>query len=181
MLKVFLNIEPVQLEFFLFEDEVGSKMRAKLSDLGVPTIWVSFPENPKDEFELIRCNVFQQGEFRCHSVLLSEPTKDAMLNAKFDESRNTIIVDIGGKIFCYVEEEPKKKNAEGIYRKNLEYGYIDIISLVNSKNQPITKPRDEYGMALKLEALANGPQYDGTAYRVKFEVIVEDNICEEEK
>ena len=172
----FVDVEDTELEFFLFDDEVDDKMKKKLEKLGFPELSLSWPEDPKNKFSETREGIFQQGMFGCESIRLTEPTADASFSAHYLEDTNSIIVKLKGTFFSindimlYELENPSE-----IYSRQ-DHGFTQIIRLNNDKNKIIKKPKDEYGGATPIEALAVNTEYDSSAYKVNFRVIVKDGM-----
>lgn len=175
---IFVDVDDVELEFFLFEDEIDEK---KLKQLGIPNIWVSYPEDLTKKFELVSKGVYEQGDFECGTLHLGEPTQNATLSAHYRADTKSIIVRIKGRIFCsnYIDfDNFSLSNTDPL---KIEEGYIDIITLNNHKNKLIKKPKDEYGMSLGLEVLAANTDYDGSSYKISFKVYIEDGSFQDGK
>ena len=176
---IFVEFDETELEFFLHEDEIDQKMEKKLNKLGAPEIWVHFPESSQDEFTLVKDNIYQQGEFRCRSLALTETTEGAVLKARYQHESKSILVQIKGRIFSYNDPEIYEPEPDEIDLQSVSCGFIQIITAKNDKNKVIKKPKDEYGMSTPLEALAANTSYDGTGYKVTFRVTIEEGMYQD--
>lgn len=171
---LFLEIEETELEFFLLDSEVDESMKKKLAKLGFPDIWLKFSENPQDKFTEISKGVFQQGMFPGSSVCLTEPATGGAFSIRYMEDTNSIVLKLKGMFFS-VNNPDLEGNGDGSASiEDQTFGFAQIITVNNEKNKPVKKPKDEYGMATRLEALAVNTAYDGSGYKVNFRVVIKD-------
>lgn len=165
---VFVDIEPCELEFFLFENEVDDKMKKKLQKLGFPGIWVSFPSNETNKFTDLGRGLFQQGDFQCSSFPVTEPTADASFSISFNEDKNSILIKLDGTFFSVNDPEISDDDGESEFMLSRTSGIVQIITLSNEKGRPIRKPKDQYGMSTPIEALAADLEYNSKGCGVRF-------------
>lgn len=172
----FIDIEECELEFFLFSDEVDEKIKKKLKKIGFPQIWIHYPSNVNDDFKDLGGGVFQQGEFSCSSISLTEPTADASYSITFIESRNSVVLKLNGVFFSVNDPEVYKDDAETLALLSQTEGIIQVITLNNDKGKPIKKAKDEWGMAAPIEALSIDTEYNGKGSKIIFKIFAKNGI-----
>ena len=165
---MFVDIEPCELEFFLFEDEVDDKLKKKLQKMGFPSIWVNFPSSENNKLTDLGNDLFQQGDFQCSSFPVTEPTADASFLISYNEDKNSIIIKLEGTFFSVNDHEVFDDDGEADFILSRTSGIIQIIALNNEKGKPIKKPKDEYGMSTRIEALAADLEYNNKGYGLRF-------------
>lgn len=173
---LFLEVEPTALEFFLLEEEINSKMIKKLNLLSAPDIWIHYSEDPEAKIPQIQSGVFNLGLIKTQSLMLGEAIPDATYRAVFNEKNNSILVNIGGKVWCRNYYYPDEESADTFIFTKLNEAYVSVITMSNHKQKKITKPRDKYGMKTPLEALAHSRVYDDAAYKIRFKTVLEDGV-----
>jgi hypothetical protein len=170
MKSVHVEIPKVTLIFHLFDDEVDDSMAKKLQKLGLPDIWLSYPDDSSDTFEHIQGNLYKQGDFSCSSIPVSEATDTASWSATFDSNTNTVSVSIEGNFLCFNDVYgDSAKVAE-----QQKFGYINAIKLNDTKGKPIKKPKNSYGISAPIEALIEKNSNDSASAQVSIKVTVQD-------
>ena len=168
--NIFVDIEPCELEFFLFEDEVDEKMMKKLQKMGLPQIWVSFPTSDSNQLIDLGNGLFQQGDFQCSSFSVTEPTNDASFSLNYNEDKNSIIVKLEGTFFSANDPEIFDDDGETDFLLSQTAGIIQVIKLHNEKGKLIKKPKDEFGPSTPIEALAADLEYNNKGCGVRFKI-----------
>lgn len=171
---IFVDIEPCELEFFLFEDEVDDKVKKKLQKMGFPGIWVNFPSSENNKLTDLGSGLFQQGDFQCSSFPVTEPTAEASFSISYNEAKNSIIIKLEGTFFSVNDPEIFDDDGEADFMLSRTSGIIQIVALNNQKGKPIKKLKDEYGMSTRIEALAADLEYNnkgcGLSFRMHYKL-----------
>jgi hypothetical protein len=145
-------------------------MAKKLKNLGLPDIWLSYPDNPNDSFEHVQGNLYKQGDFSCSSIPLSAATETSSWSATFDPTNNTVSVSLEGKFLCFNDVYGDAAKAA----EPQKFAYIYAITFNDLKGKPIKKPKDSYGMSTKIKALIEKGNYDSASVRVPINLLVEE-------
>ena len=167
---IFVDIERCELEFFLFEDEVDDKMKKKFKKMGFPNIWIHYPSDVSDTLADLGGGIFQQGDFQCSSFSVTEPTASASYEISYSDERNSIILKLEGTFFSVNDPEVYEDDGQNDFMLSQSAGIIQAITLNNDKSKPIKKPKDEWGMSTKIEALAADLEYNNKGCRVRFKL-----------
>lgn len=167
---MFVDIEKCELEFFLFEDEVDDQMKKKLKKLGFPAIYISYPSDSANTLIDLGNGIFQQGNFQCSSIAVIEPTADALFEINYNEKRNSMSLKLEGTFFNGNDPEVYEDDGETEFMLSQCTGIIQAISPNNDKGKPIKKPKDEWGMSIRIEALAADLEYNNKGYGVRFKL-----------
>jgi len=167
---IFVHVEPCELEFFLFEDEVDDKMKKKFKKMGFPKIWVQYPSNAGDKLKDLGGGLFQQGEFQCSSFTMIEPTAEGFYEIRYDETKNSVRLKLEGTFFTGNDPEIYDDTSETEYMLSQTEGIIQVITLNNEKAKPIKKPKDEWGMSDPIEALAGDLEYNNKGSGIRFQL-----------
>lgn len=165
---IFVDIEPCELEFFLFEDEVDDKMKKKLRKMGFQDIWVNFPSSDNNKLTDLGSGLFRQCDFQCSSFSITEPTKDASFAISYNEGKKSIIIKLDGTFFSFNDPEIFEDDGETDFMLSRTFGIIQNVTLNNEKGKPIKKPKDEYGMSTRIEALAADLEYNSKGFGLRF-------------
>ena len=165
---IFVDIEPCELEFFLFEDEVDDKMKKKLRKMGFPDIWVNFPSSDNNKLTDLGSGLFRQCDFQCSSFSITEPTKDASFAISYNEGKKSLIIKLDGTFFSFNDPEIFEDDGETDFMLSRTFGIIQNVTLNNEKGKPIKKPKDEYGMSMRIEALAADLEYNSKGFGLRF-------------
>ena len=176
---IFVDIEECELEFLLFEDEVDDKMKKKFKKLGFPNIWIHYPSDASDALADLGSGIFQQGDFQCSSFSVIEPTADASFEINYNEERNSISLKLEGTFFSGNDSEVYEDDGETEVMLSQSAGIIQVITLNNDKGKPIKKPKDEWGMSTRIEALAADLEYNNKGYRVNFNLFTKPGMYQE--
>jgi len=176
---IFVDIEQCELEFLLFEDEVDDKMKKKFKKLGFPNIWIHYPSDASDALADLGSGIFQQGDFQCSSFSVIEPTADASFEINYNEERNSISLKLEGTFFSGNDSEVYEDDGETEVMLSQSAGIIQVITLNNDKGKPIKKPKDEWGMSTRIEALAADLEYNNKGYRVNFNLFTKPGMYQE--
>lgn len=169
MKSIFVDIEECDLEFFLFTDEVDDKMKKKLKTLGFPSLWVQYPTNANDHFTDLGNGVYQAEGFPCSSVSITEPTSEASFSINYREDRNSITLKLKGTFFSI--NDPEIYNDDGeMWMLDQTEGIVEMITLNNDKGKSIKKPKDEWGMSTRIEAIAVDTDYNSKGYKLTFKI-----------
>ena len=169
--SIFIKFDKTELVFHLFDHEIDEAMAKKLTKLGVPDISFKFPEKKKDKFSLLPDGLFLQGDFDCDSVSITSATSDASYSAIFDPAQNIITVSLDGEFFCMNTMEDDIK---GILNQGM--GFVDGARFRDAKGKLIKKPKDQYGMAVFLEARIVKNSYEGKSQKVEFKISAKDGM-----
>lgn len=167
---IFVDIEPCELEFFLFEDEVDDKIKKKFQKMGFPNIWIHYPSNADDKLVDLGGGLFQQGNFQCSAFAVIEPTADATFSISYNEDRKSIILKLEGTFFSGNDPEVYEDDYDGEteFLLSRTEGIIQIIKLNNDKGKVIKKAKDAWGMTSPIEALAADLEYNQKGYGLRF-------------
>ena len=173
---IFLDIEPGELEFFLFEDEVDVEMKKKFQKMGFPNIWVHYPSNANDKLVDLGGGLFQQGDFQCSAFSVIEPTADATFAISYNEGRNSIILKLEGTFFSGNHFEVYEDDGHREFMLSRTEGIIQIMTLNNDKGKVIKKSKDAWGMTNPIEALAADLEYNNKGYGLRFRLYTKPGI-----
>ena len=167
---IFVDIEPCELEFFLFEDDIDDKMKKKLQKMSLPHIWVSFPSSNNNKLTDLGNGLYQQGDFQCSSISVTKPTKNASFTVNYNEDKNSITLKLEGTFFSFNDPEVFDDDGETDFMLSQTDGIIQIIKLHNEKGKLIKKPKDEFGPSTPIEALAADLEYNNKGCGVRFKL-----------
>lgn len=165
---IFTELEPCELEFFLFEDEVDDAMKKKLKKMGFPNIWVHYPTNENDKLVDLGSGILQQGDFPCSSFPIIEPTADAKFSISYNEVRNSINLKLEGTFFSGNDSEVYEDDGSTEFMLSRTEGIIQAIKLNSDKGKVIKKSKDAWGMTNPIEALAADLEYNNKGYSLRF-------------
>lgn len=166
---IFIEFNNVNFIFHLFDDDIDSAMKKKLSKLGLPNISINWPEKKSDKFEHIAGDLYQQGAFRCEGVSLEETTNESIYTASFDPLTNTISISLSGEFFCVNTTDD---DIEPFLKKN--QGFVSGARFRDLKGKMIKKSKDQWGMTSPLEGRIVKNSYEGESQKVEFKIIVKD-------
>lgn len=168
MPSVFINFPKTEMTFYLFDDEVDDKMAKKLAKLGLADLAVEFPENPSDTYVKGEDGLFHAGEFPNNSFPVTDVTEQASFKTIFNREDNSVTVYLEGRFLCFNTLDEVEPITEW------KTGYVWGVRLKNEKGKLIKKAKDEWGMSIPIEALAEKGVYGGGAHQVSFSIHVED-------
>ena len=165
MAGTFIIFPQTELTFYLFDEEVDAKMAKKLVKLGLADFEVKFPEDPNDKFVRGNGNLWNGGDFPQDGVPVTAATDSSKFSTVFNKQSNSISVYLEGRFFSYREFDQSYADRS--------LGYVDAIRLNNEKGKLIKKPKDEWGVAAPIEALAEKGVYGGGMHKVSFSLEIE--------
>ena len=168
MPSVFIDIPKTEILFYLFDNDVDEKMAKKLTNLGLASFSINYPENSNDRYTKSENGLYRPGDFPIDSFPVTSPTEGASFSTTFNREDNSVCVKLKGRFFSLNtldEIEPIKP---------WKIGYVWAIKIKNNKGKIIKKPKDQWGMSDPIEGLAEKGVYDGGAHQVDFSVHVED-------
>lgn len=176
----FVDIEPCELEFFLFEKDVDDKMKRKLKKMDFPNIWIHYPSNANDKLVDLGGGIFQQGDFQCSSFPVY-PTADATFSISYNEGRNSISLKLEGTFFSGNDSEVYGDDDRREFMRSRTEGIIQIIELNNDKGKLIKKSKDAWGNTLPIEALAADLEYNNKGHGLRFRLHTKSGIYRDGK
>lgn len=168
---VFIEFNDVNFIFHLFDDEIDDSMKKKLSKLGLPDVSINWPEKKSDKFVQIAGDLYQQGDFRCEGVPLSEITNKSIYTASYDPLANTVSLILSGEFFCVNTTDEDIKP----FLKQIP-GFVSGARFRDLKGKLIKKSKDQWGMTSPLEGRIVKNSYDGESQKIEFKIIVKDGI-----
>lgn len=178
---IFVEIERVELDFFLFPDDVDEKIEKKFKSLGLPAVGIEWPTDKSIQVESIEPGVYRLGEYERTGISIYEATDDSDYSISYNSEACSLRVCLSGKFFCYNDMEVPGFSRGAEFLDGQSHGYIYGILPRDLKRKEIKKKKDIYGISSRLEALAVKAEYDDLHYRVKFKVIIEDGLYSDGK
>ena len=167
MLSIFVEFPKTEMKFYLFDDEVDNKMKKKLSRLSLVELGVDFPEDQNEIYVKGKDGLYRAGEISKNGFRVSRPTDDSKFKTVFEPEDNSIFVYLEGRFFCINTLD----EVDSI--DDWRSGYVGVVRLNNEKGNLIKKPKDQWGLSVPIEALAEKGVYGGGAHQVLFRVHVE--------
>jgi hypothetical protein len=168
MPAVFIEFPKTELKFYLFDDEVDETMAKKLSKLGLANLSVDFPENPDLNYAEGDDGLFHAGEISTIGFPVTSITTNSKFSTRHNPNDNSISVYLEGRFFCVNTLDDVKPITDW------KDGYVWAIRLRNDKQKLIKKPKDQWGMSVPIEALAEKGVYGGGALKLSFTLHIED-------
>lgn len=167
MSSVFIEFPKTKMNFHLFDDEVDPKMAKKLLKLGLADLSVDFTENPDEDFVLGADGLYRADGFAKDGFPVTDVTASSTFSTIFNADTNSLTVHLEGRFFCF-------NTLDAVQPINQwKDGYVWAIRLRNDKGKLIKKPKDEWGMSVPIEALAEKDTYGGGAHKISFSIHVE--------
>ena len=116
MKQLFAEIPQTSMTFHLVDSEVDAKISKKLSNLGLPDIYLEYPLNLDDQFIHEGNGLYRQGDFSCGSFSIISVTEDGTFSTVFDPKSNTVQVMLNGRFFCgnYLEDNSELKEIDRV-------------------------------------------------------------------
>lgn len=170
MISTFVTFPKTELKFYLFNDDVDEAMAKKLQKLGCPDPAIIWPTNNEDKFLDLGNGLYQQGMFQCDGLTILEATDSASYICTFNAEDNSVTIELEGKFFCGNSFDDDLNDPI----KDVKFGYVWATRLRNDKNKHVKKRKDEWGMSDPIEALVVRGEYDNKAYRINFEISLEE-------
>jgi hypothetical protein len=149
------------------QDGIAPPLEKKLKTMGFPNMWVT--PSPK------KANSSANGVVAVDAskldlserVPVSRPGDGASFEVAYSPDDKSVTVRFNGTFECWTTDDVK-------CLENVECVFIEGITLQDAKGKDIKGPKDEYGMACRLEANVTG-SYSGPseAYQVPVNITLE--------
>jgi|GEM_PF-6633183 len=167
MPQIFAIVPNTKLKVFLFPEDMSPAIEKKLSSLGWPEPSITFSLDKDLNMEGLVDGKFKyiDGEFG-ETIPLVEPTERGRYSVTYNPADNSIDYEFEGEFLVYglTDDESAK-----MYKK-ITMGYISSLKVADAKGKKIKKPKDEYGMALPLEATLLPGEYGDVHLGVPVEI-----------
>jgi hypothetical protein len=167
MPQIFATVQKTNLKLFLFPSEINPSIEKKLSALGWPDLYLTFSLDKGLKMEDLGDGKFKyiDGDFG-DTIPLTAPTERGSFLATYNPADHSIDYQFEGEFLVFGETD--EESAE-TYKK-IKMGYISGLRIADAKGKNIKKPKDEYGMALPLEATLLPGEYGDVYLGVPVEI-----------
>ena len=171
---IFVDIERVELEFFLFPNDIDEKIEKKLKSLGLPIVGIEWPTDKSSQVDNVSSGVFRLGEYERTGLSIQHATDESEYSISYNPETCSLTLCLSGEFFCYNDAEISGFSSGTEFLDGKSHGYIHAILPRDLKGKVVKKKKDAYGMSSRLEALAVKAEYDDMCYRVSFKSIIID-------